>query len=509
MEKGKVNHFVGRLLAERTQKSLEDLTLAEAIFLIANKRKRTPQYAIRERMQRFEQQANRIMHRSRRFGFFQHFERYKDSSGFTRWRLKEDLDPAVKREAATELRKRIHRESFRIKRRKPKKSKTSRDFHNLSIYSRDTYNSEKVSLDQVVKSHLNYNKKKGDCVGMTQYFTSMCDWFGIDSRVCDITGHIFTGDPQGTPIEMGVWDGCTYVRVKNKRSCYYGHSVDIMNDFNLIFSTILHEIGTEYDADDKIKLSRKFYMMALRASKKGSESAMELAESIAKNDKNYRRALGILQRHLKRSPEHAGFILRSFCNVYKEQGNHEKALEAILGASKEFNHKEDNILQEVAEQYVEMEDYKRAIRWYKRALSRRKYNEEPTNFQMYYDMAHAYSELDEYKEAHRIVNLAIRKADDYEEYHRVYYLKGMFYWDEDKYHLASHWIKKAIIAEVKGIREEEIDRDSVSKMPLRYLWKCAQKIEDKKKRKKIKRYVSRHATPEQLEKLKQLREEAA
>ncbi|MBW2986962.1 tetratricopeptide repeat protein [Candidatus Woesearchaeota archaeon] len=476
---------------------------------MANKRKRTPQYVIRERMQRFEQQANRIMHRSRRFGFFQHFERYKDSSGFTRWRLKADLDPVVKREAADGLRKRIHRESFRIKRRKPKKSKNGSDFHNLSIYSRDTYNSENETLDQVVQSHLNYNKKKGDCVGMTQYFTAMCEWFGIESKICDITGHIFTADPQGTPIEMGVWDGTTYVRVKNKRSCYYGHSVEIMNDYNLLFSTILHQIATDYDANDKIKLTRKFYMMALRASKKGSESAMELAESIAKHDKNYRRALGILERHLKRTPEHTGFILRSFCNVYNNMGEHEKALESILAASKEFNHKEDNILEEIGQQCCAMEDYKRAIYWFKRTLSRRKYNEEPTGFEMLYDMAHAYSEIDQYKEAHKTVDLAIKKADDFDEYHRAYLMKGMLYWDEERYHLASHWLRKAIKAEVMGIKEGDIARSSVSKNPLRYLWKCAQKIEDRRRRKRIKRYVTRHATPEQLESLKQLREEAA
>ncbi|MBW3018431.1 hypothetical protein KY325_04690 [Candidatus Woesearchaeota archaeon] len=501
MDKSKLNSFNRKLLAKRTNKSLEDLTLAEAVFLVSDN---SPQAIVDQKMHSFQLQAYRLAKRFQQHGFFRHFIQYADSSGYRRWRINPDLDEETQKEVAEKFRRRLFREQFRVKKRKTKNAKST-----LSRYYVKAFKDKNESLESVIESHLRYHKGKGDCASLTTYFTAMCEWFGVENRILNIPGHCCPANMDYVPFEMGVWDGIGYERQNSKFSCYYGFKPDKVdkhdNEFDFLIAVALNHRGTVLNNQRKTKKASKYYRMSAKASNLSIESVLNLAENLAR-DKKFKAADWLMGRLLLKWPHYSGYIFRMSARIQNMQGNKEEALRCLIKSSKEFRDKEDDVMLELAEQYESMEKYEKAIYWYKRAIARKKFLEEYETFYPLYSISHCLNELGDFENARKTINMAIKKARTWDDRQRAFYMKALYYYSDDnynhkKYHLAAIWFKKSI-------REEVLGGSNVSKRSLQYLWKCAQRISDKPKRKQFKNYVRRYATPEQLESLEQLSEAA-
>ncbi|MBD3259029.1 hypothetical protein GF371_00175 [Candidatus Woesearchaeota archaeon] len=476
MKKSKLNLFVKRLLAKRTNKSLEDLTLAEAIYLITDN---TPRSGIEEKLDRFQQQANRLAKRFSEYKFFDKFESYTDPYGYTRWR-------SSSTRAHANFRHELFYEIFRVK--------------GKNKYNTYSHKDECDNLDDVIKNMLSYNQQKGDCVGLTSYFAAMCEWFGVPIRLGNQPKHIFPVAPNGIPFELSVWHGLGRRNEKVRDDKNYGIKPEIFEDYNVLFSTILNNRGDRFQHKHKIDRANKYYELAIKACPKcAQESIVNLASNLAIFKNKRSKANAMIQKLLLKWPNYAGLPWAIAAEISDKRGEKEEAIRCLEAANHYYRYKDDEVAADLAELHDKTGNYKDGISWFRKSVALKKDYSLPIDFKLRHKSAKCYYHAGQFSNARTQLNFAINRARKSNELINAYYLKARCYFEEEKYFLAGVWFKKAIREQIKA-------GTHISRNSLNFLWKCAYRIENRRKRTQFRRYVRSHATPEQLERLKKTKE---
>ena len=140
-----------------------------------------------------------------------------------------------------------------------------------------------------------------------------------------IEKHIFPVAPNGSPFELSVWDGLGRRCEKDNDDRNYGRSPDIVDDYNILFSTILNNRGARFQQErHNIDRANKYYELAIKACPKfAQESIVNLASNLAIIKKQYTKASAMISKLLLKWPRYAGLPWSIASKISEKKGENE------------------------------------------------------------------------------------------------------------------------------------------------------------------------------------------